>query len=159
MPGFGDKSCEISKESKQICLGWPTTVRLHPPGFASGSTPTSDFMVGLGSFSDALTSIPTLWCKDASLSPGSDEAGVKLTFAALPTPDDLHGPVLEHIVLTETCTDRLFEVLDVDDDSARLRGHRLPGISRPSRHDLDCSKIFLDDEKKDRLQMASSLFP
>lgn len=71
-------------------------------GFTSGTTPTSDFTVGLGSFSDTLTSIPMVQDASLSFSPGSDETGVKLTFAALTTPDDFHGPVLDHIVVTET---------------------------------------------------------
>jgi hypothetical protein len=71
-------------------------------GFTSGTTPTSDFTVGLGSFSDTLTAIPMV--EDASLSftPGSNETGVNLTFATLTSPDDFHGAVLDHIVVTET---------------------------------------------------------
>jgi hypothetical protein len=71
-------------------------------GFATGPTPTSDFTVGLGSFSDMLTAIPMV--QDASLSfiPGTNETGVHLTYASDTAPDDIHGAVLDHIVLTET---------------------------------------------------------
>jgi hypothetical protein len=71
-------------------------------GFATGVTPTSDFTVGLGSFSNQLTAIPMVQDASLSFTPGSNETGVNLTFAALTTPDNFHGPVLDHIVLTET---------------------------------------------------------
>ena len=72
-------------------------------GFPTGSTtPTSDFTVGLGSFSDQLTAIPTVQDASLSFSVGSNETGVNLTFAALTSPDNFHGPVLNDIVVTET---------------------------------------------------------
>ena len=71
-------------------------------GFPTGTTPTSDFTVGLGSFSDALTAIPTVQDASLSFSVGSNETGVNLTFASLTSPDDFHGAVLNDIVVTET---------------------------------------------------------
>ena len=71
-------------------------------GFASGSTATSDFTVGLGSFSPTLTAVPMVQEASLSFVPGSNETGVNLTFTADTTPDDFHGAVLDHIVLTET---------------------------------------------------------
>jgi len=71
-------------------------------GFSPGTTPTSDFTVGLGSFSDALTAIPNVQAASLSFIPGSNETSVNLTFASLTTPDNFHGAVLNDIVVTET---------------------------------------------------------
>ena len=74
----------------------------------------------------------TEWGKQrciTQLHPGDDETGVHLTFAALTTPDDFHGPVLDYIVVTET-----FSVPTIPEPStwamnaARLRG---AGVCRP----------------------------
>jgi len=71
-------------------------------GFDFGNTPTSDFTVGLGTFSDMLTAIPTVQNGSLSFIAGSSQTGVSLTFATDTAPDSIHGAVLDHIVLTET---------------------------------------------------------
>lgn len=71
-------------------------------GFSPGTTPTSDFTVGLGSFSDRLTAIPTVEDASINFTPAADESGAFLSLTALTSPDDFHGPVLDHIVITET---------------------------------------------------------
>jgi hypothetical protein len=71
-------------------------------GFVAGNTPTSDFTVGLGTFSQILTAIPVVQNGSLTFSPGSNQTGAALTFATDTAPDDVHGAVLDHIVLTET---------------------------------------------------------
>ena len=71
-------------------------------GFAAGTTPTSDFTVGLGTFSQIFAAIPVVQNGSLSFSPGSNETGAALTFATDTAPDDVHGAILDHIVLTET---------------------------------------------------------
>ena len=70
-------------------------------GFATGTTPTSDFTVGLGTFSDVLTGIPMIQTASLSFTPGSSQTDVHLTFATDNEPDPFHGAVLDHIVITE----------------------------------------------------------
>jgi len=71
-------------------------------GFAAGTTPTSDFTVGLGSFSNMLTAIPTVQNGSLSFTASSNQTGVALTFATNAAPDSVHGAVLDHIVLMQT---------------------------------------------------------
>lgn len=71
-------------------------------GFATGTTPTSDFTVGLGSFSDMLTAIPMVQTGSISFKASSNQSAVALTFATDTAPDAFHGAVLDHIVLTQT---------------------------------------------------------
>jgi hypothetical protein len=71
-------------------------------GFPStDTTDTSQFSVGLGSFSTTLTAIPTVQQASLSFMPLADQTGVALTMATLTEPDLFHGAVIDHIVLTE----------------------------------------------------------
>src|SRR5215471_12041084 len=71
-------------------------------GFATGNTPTSQFTVGLGTFSNVLTAIPAV--QDASLSfmASTNQTGVRLIFVTDTAPDSVHGAVLDHIMMTQT---------------------------------------------------------
>ena len=72
-------------------------------GFPStDTTDTSQFSVGLGSFSTTLTAIPTVQQASLSFTQGADQTGVALTMATLTEPDTVHGAVIDHIVLTES---------------------------------------------------------
>lgn len=69
-------------------------------GFAPGSTPTSEFTVGLGSFSAQLSAIPISQQASLSFTPSANEHNVVLSFTTNTLPDSSHGAVLDRIVLS-----------------------------------------------------------
>ena len=71
-------------------------------GFVMGTTPTSDFTVGLGTFSTVLTAIPEVQHASISFTASTGQPGVNLTFATDTAPDSVHGAVLDNIILTQT---------------------------------------------------------
>jgi PEP-CTERM motif len=71
-------------------------------GFSSGASATSQFRVGLGSFSADLTAIPTVQNASLNFTPSANENGVTLAFATLTEPDTVHGAVIDDIALNET---------------------------------------------------------
>ena len=71
-------------------------------GFTPNASATSHFRVGLGSFSDDLTAIPTVQHASLNFTPSATQNGVTLSFATLTEPDTVHGAVIDHIALNET---------------------------------------------------------
>ena len=70
-------------------------------GFDPGDSATSQFTVGLGSFSQQLTAIPAVLQASLDVTPAGNESNVPLTFTTNTEPDTVHGAVLDHIVLTD----------------------------------------------------------
>jgi hypothetical protein len=71
-------------------------------GFALGSTPSLDYTVSLGSHSFNTASIPTVQLMSFSFTAAANELGALLTFVTTQNLDNVHGPVISGITVTET---------------------------------------------------------
>lgn len=71
-------------------------------GFPAGTTPTGDFSVGFGGFTDVLSAIPELQSASLTFTPSVNEVGAFLTLAQLTTPNIFLGAVIDDIVITDT---------------------------------------------------------
>jgi len=71
-------------------------------GFALGPTPSLNYTVSLGSHSFNIASIPTVQLMSLSFTAASTELGALLTFVTTQNLDNVHGPVISGISVSET---------------------------------------------------------
>ncbi len=70
---------------------------------AQGSVGNLQFSVGLGTFSQTVTAMPAPDPNETlTYTPSSNQSNAFLTFTSITNVDNVHGPVLDNIVVTET---------------------------------------------------------